>query len=492
MLPAVLAYYKPSKSATKRSTRWLLQQIQEALGHHLKSVCKHKKYGTILYRAGGDLLQALSVALGSICTSSDEQGTVSTSPKITFEEAVELVGEEMNNKLHKLAAELMSQEEYDYRFDQIIKSVDSQLWKLMTMMTAPRKTLKNPQTLNVHIKKIRQFYCLCTLLFCTNNRCCMPVHVLLTDVIKAGGGSSETVKIFNRFGAVASEDTHSRLVSYVSTKRPDEIKLEMTPHAFQLASLDNMDVLLSHASAYAGKPSNIWHDTSIQCVEPKPKSLLHTSKTYKKQKGASEALLPQTGTCPSPFEASLPLPHTGTSSSQLDAFFLCTGMSPSSLSASQGPLSLTESQGPLSLTELQQSPLSLTELRQGPLSFTESRKGPLSLTESQDPLSLTESQGPLSLTELQQSPLSLTELRQGPLSFTESRQCPLSLTESRGPKRHMTSPKSQTTSNRPKRRKRTLIENTDKATLNTRKYSVKSVCSNWEPPVHYGLQHQRF
>ena len=68
MLPAVSAYYTSSKPATKRSTRWLLQQIQKALGHHLKSVCKHKKYGTILYRAGGDLLQALSVALGSKCT----------------------------------------------------------------------------------------------------------------------------------------------------------------------------------------------------------------------------------------------------------------------------------------------------------------------------------------------------------------------------------------------------------------------------------------
>lgn len=143
-------------------------------------------------------------------------------------------------------------------------------------MTRSKKSagkVQDGQTLHAHTKKIRQLYSLCTLLFCTNNRCCMPVHLLLTDVIKAGGGTSETVKILNRFGAIASEDTHSRLVTYVSAQRANEIDLELTPCAFRLASLDNVDVLLSHASAYAGKPSNIWHGTSIQCVEPKPDSL---------------------------------------------------------------------------------------------------------------------------------------------------------------------------------------------------------------------------
>ena len=79
-----------------------------------------------------------------------------------------------------------------------------------------------------------------------------------------------------RFGAVASEDMHSRLVTNVASIREQEINLEFTPQAFLLASLDNIDVLLSHASAYAGKPSNIWHGTSIQCVEPKPNSLFQT------------------------------------------------------------------------------------------------------------------------------------------------------------------------------------------------------------------------
>ena len=90
----------------------LLQQ--EALGHHLKSVCKHRKHGTILYRAGGDLLQALSAALGSKCTSADKQSSTPSSNKIVIEAAVQFVGEEMNNKLHQLAVKVLSEEEYDY------------------------------------------------------------------------------------------------------------------------------------------------------------------------------------------------------------------------------------------------------------------------------------------------------------------------------------------------------------------------------------------
>ena len=66
MLPAVTAYFKSGMTEVcTRTMRWLLQQLEEAIGHHLKSACKHRKYGTILYRAGGDLLHALSSALGS-------------------------------------------------------------------------------------------------------------------------------------------------------------------------------------------------------------------------------------------------------------------------------------------------------------------------------------------------------------------------------------------------------------------------------------------
>ena len=218
-------------------------------------------------------------------------------------------------------------------------------------MTRSKRTTQalHEQMLHAHTKKVRQFYCLCTLLFCTNNRCCMPVHLLLTDVIKAGGGSSESVKILNRFGTIASEDTHSRLVTFVSSMRTNEIYLELTPQAFRLASLDNIDVLMSHASAYAGKPSNIWHGTSIQCVEPKPKSLISKLECEKRSNSSTKSQ-PQQSPVPvsraSLFQPGKSHPAFQVSLSQQD-------MLPSSLTAS-----VSQQGGSLSITSFTGLPLS--------------------------------------------------------------------------------------------------------------------------------------
>ena len=131
-----------------------------------------------------------------------------------LEEAVTLVGEEMNKNLHQLASQLMTKP-FDYRtidINKLTESANPQLWKLITLMTASKsrghvQRQKEWDTLPSYTK-MRQFYCMCTLLFCTNNQCCMPIHLLLTDVVKANGGSSELIKVPNRLGAIASEDTH--------------------------------------------------------------------------------------------------------------------------------------------------------------------------------------------------------------------------------------------------------------------------------------------
>ena len=71
-----------------------------------------------------------------------------SSDKIPLEEAVEIVGEEMNGKIHQLAGRCLSQEQFDYRiiqFDKLIESTDTQLWRLITMMKAPKKTMKISQ-----------------------------------------------------------------------------------------------------------------------------------------------------------------------------------------------------------------------------------------------------------------------------------------------------------------------------------------------------------
>ena len=62
MLPSVSDFFKSAITDKKctRTTRWSQRQLEETMGHHMKFTCKHRKYGTILYRAGGDMLNALS------------------------------------------------------------------------------------------------------------------------------------------------------------------------------------------------------------------------------------------------------------------------------------------------------------------------------------------------------------------------------------------------------------------------------------------------
>ena len=62
----------------------------------------------------------------------------------------------------------------------------------------------------------RTVYALCVLLF---PQCYVPLHLPLTDLILCHGGTTELVTVLNRFGAVASADTHSRFLQDLSADR---------------------------------------------------------------------------------------------------------------------------------------------------------------------------------------------------------------------------------------------------------------------------------
>ena len=55
----------------KFSSRWLLRQLIMHLCNHMDYKCIHKKFGTMFFRKGGDMLSSLSWALGRAGTESD-------------------------------------------------------------------------------------------------------------------------------------------------------------------------------------------------------------------------------------------------------------------------------------------------------------------------------------------------------------------------------------------------------------------------------------
>ena len=54
------------ESLVKFSSRWLLHQLTTYLHPYMEYKYVHKKYGTMLFRKGSDLLKSLSWALGAL------------------------------------------------------------------------------------------------------------------------------------------------------------------------------------------------------------------------------------------------------------------------------------------------------------------------------------------------------------------------------------------------------------------------------------------
>ena len=120
-----------------------------------------------------------------------------------------------------------------------------------------------------HQRKLTCLYCLCVMLFASNRCCSIPLHLLLTDLIESQGGSYDLIRILNRFGAVASIDTHRRYVQYkIQQKVSSGYLSDLNMDEFTIASVDNIDFLQRHSFVYCGDQSRSWHGTTFQVVQP--------------------------------------------------------------------------------------------------------------------------------------------------------------------------------------------------------------------------------
>ena len=87
------------------------------------------------------------------------------------------------------------------------------------------------------------------------------------------------MKLMNRLGACASEDTHKRYIQYRVEKSMKQGPMCGYPSKpFTVASADNLDFIHSHARVYAGKQQLSWHGTTVQLVQSQPCKLVDTSK----------------------------------------------------------------------------------------------------------------------------------------------------------------------------------------------------------------------
>ena len=150
--------------------------------------------------------------------------------------------------------------------DKIIESIDPDLWKMMTDLTKSCREATRPEKhILTQSRKLRCFYCLCVLLFITNNQCNTPLHVLLTDVLVSHTGTQEKIKIFDQLGAIASVDTHARYCQDIVQKKRQEGNTSLLS-TFVTISVDNVGFLQSHAAVYSGDQHRSWQGTTVQAL----------------------------------------------------------------------------------------------------------------------------------------------------------------------------------------------------------------------------------
>ena len=122
-----------------------------------------------------------------------------------------------------------------------------------------------------HKKQLRRYFLLCLVMFCVDDRCSLPMHVLLADLIDSQGGTAFLIHALNKLGICSSLDTLQRHIqSKIGPTKRHPCSGFLNSSTFTVVSVDNIDFLHSFARVFKGSSNSSWHGTNVQLVQPLP------------------------------------------------------------------------------------------------------------------------------------------------------------------------------------------------------------------------------
>ena len=286
--------------------RWILCEITSKYQHHVTYTCKVRKHGTLVYRPTSDLHALLSDALWKLkqvhseSVRSEDATPASTSSSTVLNCSIGRI----NKLIHAQIDSYLGTHDNPFDYDELdvdeqVSNIDPQLWNAMCCLTRSKSEIRgtskaiNPGSPAFHVKKVRRFFLLCAIMFNVDDRCSMPMHTLITDVVESQGGSSVLVKILNRLGVCSSADTLARFIQHKQCTSDQNQFRHMSRDAFTVVSADNHDFMHSFARVFCGKQQSSWHGTTVQVVQPLPSLSSTQDATHTEYASITQCSAPQ-------------------------------------------------------------------------------------------------------------------------------------------------------------------------------------------------------